>query len=233
MPFGHFLRHAFDTPTQQSWGSLITASNEPTPLFTRLLDAIFTYFTNTPPVEPRGFDPAKFASVFTALLYSDNNNLARRYYIFATENRMPAPEQFAYQAMAIFYRTHHIQHIMNGATPVLTREGFHLMILRDTLGDPETQHRRFNAFMSAHGRELVDPMTGQRFPSVAIPRDSFPRDMDSETWSREAEMTRAFNEELGVYLEELKRAADWRHDVTMASMSPGVWVSWYPRYSGL
>ncbi|KAJ0414512.1 hypothetical protein BJY00DRAFT_305567 [Aspergillus carlsbadensis] len=233
MPFGHFLRHAFDTPTQQSWGPLFTASKQPTTLFTRLLDAIFTYFTNTAPTEPRGLDPIKFASALTALFYADNSNLSRRYYIFATENHMPAPEQFAYQALAIYYRTHHIQHIMNGATPVLTREGFQLMVLRDTLGDPETQHRRFNAFLAAHGRDLVDPMTGQRFPAVGIPREAFPREMDSGTWAREEQMTKAFNEELAVYLEELKRVADWRHDVTMASMSPGVWVSWYPRCSGL
>ncbi|KAJ5089015.1 hypothetical protein N7532_007699 [Penicillium argentinense] len=229
MPFRHFLRHAFDTPAQQTWDALITTSNQPTPLFTRLLDAIFTYFTNTPPVDPTGFDPVKYAAVFTALFYSDNNNLSRRYFIFASENHMPAPEQFSYQALAIFYRTHHIQHIMNGATPVLTREGFHLIMLRDTLGDPETQYRRFNAFLAAHRGDLVDPMTGQRFPQVPIPRELFPRDMDSETWEREVQMTRAFNEDLGIYLEELNQTGGWRHDVTMASMSPGVWVSGYLR----
>ncbi|KAL3483857.1 hypothetical protein BJX62DRAFT_249076 [Aspergillus germanicus] len=229
MPFGHFLRHAFDTAPQESWGPLITPSNQPTPLFTRLLDAIFTYFTNVPPVDRTGFDPVKYASVFTALFYSDNNNLSRRYYMFAAENHMPAPEQFAYQAMAIFYRTHHIQHIMNGATPVLTREGFHLIMLRDTLVDPEIQHQRFNAFLAAHGRDLVDPMTFRQFPSVPIPREALPREMDPETWSREVEMTRAFNDELGIYLEELKGMAGWMHDVTMAGMSPGVWVSGYIR----
>jgi hypothetical protein len=225
MPFGHFLRHVLDTPTQQSWGPLITPSNQPTPLFTRLLDAIFTYFTNIPPVDPTGFDPVKYASVFTALFYSDNNNLSRRYYMFATQNHMPAPEQFAYQALAIFYRTHHIQHTMNGATPILTREGFHLMMLRDTLGDPGIQHQRFNAFLAVHGRDLVDPMTGGHFPPVPIPRDSLPRERDSQTWSSEAEMTRDFNAELGVYLEDLNRVAVWTHGVTMDSMSPGVWTS--------
>ncbi|KAG2024248.1 hypothetical protein GB937_003897 [Aspergillus fischeri] len=229
MPFGHFFRHANEPAAQQGWGPLITASKQPTPLFTRLLDAIFTYFTKVPPADPTGFDPVKYAFVFTALFYSDNNNLSRRYYMFASENHMPAPDQFAYQAMAIFYRTHHIQHIMNAATPVLTREGFHLVMLRDTLGDPEIQYQRFNAFLAAHGGDLVDPMTGQRFPSVPIPRDSVPREMDSETWSREAQMTRDFNEEWGVYLEELNRMGAWRHDVTMASMSPGVWVSGYLR----
>ncbi|OJJ96293.1 hypothetical protein ASPACDRAFT_125852 [Aspergillus aculeatus ATCC 16872] len=229
MPFGHFFRHADEPAAHQGWGPLITDSKQPTPLFTRLLDAIFIYFTNTPPVDSRGFDPVKYASVFTALFYSDNNNLSRRYYMFASENHMPAPEQFAYQAMTIFYRTHDIQHVMNGHAPVMTRDGFHLIMLRDTLGDPEIQYQRFNAFLAAHRGDLVDPMTGRRFPSVPIPRNSVPRERDSETWSREAEMTRDFNEELGIYLEELNRMGAWRHDMTMASMSPGVWVSGYLR----
>ncbi|KAL4755842.1 uncharacterized protein BDW70DRAFT_154642 [Aspergillus foveolatus] len=201
MPFGHFFRHANEPAVQQGWGPLITASKQPTPLFTRLLDAIFTYFTNVPPANPTGFDPVKYASVFTAMFYSDNNNHSRRYYMFASENHMPAPEQFA--------------------------DGFHLVMLRDTLGDPEIQYQRFNAFLAAHGGNLVDPMTGRRFPSVPIPRDSVPREMDSETWSREAQMTRDFNEEFGVYLEELDRIGGWRHGVTMASMVPGVWVNGY------
>ncbi|KAL2823765.1 hypothetical protein BDW59DRAFT_162932 [Aspergillus cavernicola] len=233
MPFKQLLKHAVDTVAQHqqrlnepniavqpvfTWGPLITSSNQPTQLFTRLLDAIFTYFTNTPPVDPTGFHPSKYAAVFTALMYSDNDNLPRRYFIFASENHIPSPEQFAYQAMAIFYRTHHIQHTMNGATttPILTREGFHSMMLRDTLGDPYVQHRRFNTFLAAHGGNLVDPMTGQRFLSLVIPRASFPEAMDSETWRREEQMTRAFNEELGVYLEELNRVGAWVHDVTMA-----------------
>ncbi|RAH71900.1 uncharacterized protein BO66DRAFT_447585 [Aspergillus aculeatinus CBS 121060] len=223
MPFGHFFRHADEPAAHQGWGPLITDSKQPNPLFTRLLDAIFIYFTHTPPVDSRGFDPVKYASVFTALFYSDNSNLSRRYYMFASENHMPAPEQFAYQAMTIFYRTHDIQHVMNGQTPVMTRDGFHLVMLRDTLGDPEIQCQRFNAFLAAHGGDLVDPMTGRRFPSVPIPRDSVPRERDSETWSREAEMNRDFNEELGIYLEELNRMGAWSHDTTMASMSPGVW----------
>jgi len=35
-------------------------------------------------------------------------------------------------------------------------------------------------------------------------------------------MNRAFNEELGEYLAELRRVGQWTHDVTMAGMSSGV-----------
>lgn len=221
-PYMYPQQQVFPPPTMPpafAWDTLIAPSNQPTPLFTRLLDAIFTYFTITPPTNPSGFDPIKYASVFTALMYSDNNNKVRRYFIFASQNRFPSPENFVYDIMPIYYRTNHIQYIMQGILPVLTREGFHTTMLRDTLGDPEVQCRRLNTFLAAHGTRVLDPLTGQPFPSLAIPRAAFPADMDRGTWERQEQMNRAFNEELGKYLAELSRMGQSMHDGTMAGIA--------------
>ena len=61
---------------------------------------------------------------------------------------------------------------------MLTRDGFHTTMLWDTLGDPDIQCRRFNAFLAAHGTRLLDPLTGQPFPLLVIPRAAFPAGMD-------------------------------------------------------
>lgn len=226
-PYMYPQQQVFPPPTMPpafTWDTLIAPSNQPTPLFTRLLDAIFTYFTSTPPTDPSGFDPIKYASAFTTLMYSDADNKVRRYFIFASQNGFPSPENFVYDVMPIYYRTNRIQYTMQGTLPVLTREGFHTTMLRDTLGDPDVQCRRFNMFLAAHGTRLLDPLTGQPFPSLAIPRAAFPAGMDQVTWERQEQMNRAFNEELGEYLAELRRVGRWTHDVTMAGMSSGVWV---------
>jgi hypothetical protein len=201
-----------------AWDSLIAPSNEATPFFTRLLDAIFTYFTNSPPANPAGFDPIKYASAFTALMYADGDNKVRRYFIFASQNGFPSPENFVYDIMPIYYRTNHIQYTMQGILPVLTREGFHTTMVRDTLGDPDVQWRRLNAFLAAHGTRLMDPLTGLPFPSLVIPRAALPAGMDQGTWERQEQMNRAFNKELAEYLAELKRMAGWEHDMTMGAM---------------
>ncbi|KAF7594181.1 hypothetical protein BBP40_010030 [Aspergillus hancockii] len=211
-------------PPGFSWGSLITQSNQPTQLFTRLLDAIFNYLTSTPPVNPSGFDPIKYSSVFAALMYSDNNNPVRRYFTLASQNHFPSPENFVNDAMTIYYRTNYIHYTKKGTIPVLSREGFHTTMLRDTLGDPDVQWRRFNAFLATHGIYLLDPMTGQAFPILVIPRTSFPAGRDQRTWERQAQMNQDFNEELSDYLADLKGLNQQVHDDTMASMSSGAWV---------
>jgi hypothetical protein len=207
-----------------TWDTLVTQSNQPTQLLTRLFDAIFTYFTSTPPVDPSGFDPFKYASAFSALMYSDTDNKVRYYFIFASQNGLPSPENFVYDVMAIYYRTYHIQYTMQGILPVLTREGFHTTMLRDILGDPDVLCRRINAFLAVHGPRLLDPLTARPFPSLVIPRASFPTGMDRRTWERQEQMNQAFNKELSEYLAELRERGGWMHDVTMAGMSSGVWV---------
>jgi hypothetical protein len=209
-------------PTLQ-WETLIT-STQPSPQFGRLVDAIFNYFTAEHPSNPQGFDPIKYAAVFTALMYTDSQNKPRDFFIFATQNHFPSPESFVYDALPIYYRNFSIQYVMQGNLPILTREGFHTIMLRDALGDPDVQCRRLNAFVQTHGARLVDPATGQPFPGIPIPRNAFPATSDPATWARQRQMNEAFNRELGDYLSEMRRVGRWTHDVTMASMSNGVWV---------
>jgi hypothetical protein len=52
--------------------------------------------------------------------------------------------------------------------PVLTREGFHTILLRDTILDPVVQCRRFNAFLATHGARVIDPETGRPFPTLVV-----------------------------------------------------------------
>jgi len=94
----------YNSNQSSTWDTLILPGNQPSPLFTRLLNGIFNYFISTAPTHPIGFDPIKFATVFTALQYSDNNNKVRTLFIFATQNQFPSPEQFVYDVLPMFYR---------------------------------------------------------------------------------------------------------------------------------
>ena len=130
-----------------------------------------------------------------------------------------------HDVMPLYYQAFGMAHAQNasGAT-VLVRNGFHAAMLRDTLGDPDVQCRRFNAFLAANGAALVDPATGGAFPVLVIPRSAFPATTNSQTWQASKQMTEAFNLLLSDYLKELRRVGRWKHDVTMAGMSDGVWV---------
>lgn len=226
LPFTGQATHQPTVPNPQTvtcWEPLFT-STQPNPIFRRLIDAIFNHFTAEHPCNPHGLDPIKYVAAFTALMYTDSENKPRDFFIFATNNKFPSPEKFVYEALPIYYRNFHIQYVMNEQLPVLNREGFHTIMLRDTLGDPDTQFRRLNAFLGVHGARLVDPLTGQQFPSLAIPRWVFPANSDTGIWDMQRQMNVAFNRELGNYLNEMKRIGQWTHDVTMAGMSTGVWV---------
>ncbi|KAK3821591.1 MAG: hypothetical protein J3Q66DRAFT_367281 [Benniella sp.] len=213
-----------------TWDTLILPGNQPSPLFTRLLNGIFNHFISTAPAHPIGFDPIKFAAAFTALKYSDNNNQVRSLFIFATENHFPSPEKFVYDVLPMFYRAFEISYTICNGLPVLMREGFHVLLLRDTLGEPEVTWKRLNAFLAAHGNQVLDPLTGAPFPTTEIPRSALPAVADQGTWERVKTGNVDFNRELSGYLSEMMRMGRWKHDVTMASMSDGVWIS-YPSTS--
>lgn len=197
-----------------AWANLIlTPSNQPSPLFTRLLDAIFSCFLDGP--HQNGLDPIRYASAFTALMYTDNENKPRYFFIFATQNHFPSPEGFVYDVMPIYYRCFNIRYTIENGLPVLTREGFHAVMLRDTLGDPDTQCRRLNAFLATHGARVLDPATGRPFPTLVIPRSAFPLSSDPGTWQSAKQMNEAFNKELSVYLKDMRTMAQQLHGVTM------------------
>jgi hypothetical protein len=186
------------------WDNLIlTPSNHPSPLFRRLIDAIFTYFNDSS--ASQGLDPTKYASVFTALMYTVDENKPRYFFVFASNGRFPSPEGFVNDAKDMLYRSFGISYITRNGQPVLTREGFHQVMLRDTLGDPDVQCRRFNIFLEVHGQRVLDPATGLPFPTLVIPRSTFPHRNDPAVLQRAKHSNEEFNRLLGTYLKDILR----------------------------
>jgi hypothetical protein len=92
-----------------AWDNLIPRPEQPSPLSNRLINALFNYFiVADPAVTSHGFDPNKYALAFTDLMYSDNDNRVRYFFIFATQNRLPASEAFVYDMLPVYYRCFNI-----------------------------------------------------------------------------------------------------------------------------
>lgn len=94
----------------------------------------------------------------------------------------------------------------------------------DALGEPDVTCRRLNAFLAAHKNLVLDSLTGAPFATTEIPRSALPAVADQRTWERAKTANVNFNRELSGHLSELIRMGRWKHDVTMAGMSNGVWI---------
>jgi hypothetical protein len=159
------------------WDNLIlTPSNQPSPLFRRLIDAIFTYFLSNS--TSKGLSPAQYEHAFATLMYPEDENKAHYIFSLADEYYFPSAEGFVNKAMGLFYQSFRIPNTTQNGRPVLTREGFHAVMLRDTLVDPDAQSLRFNTFLGIHGERVLESATGLPFPTLVIPRSAFPPHSD-------------------------------------------------------
>jgi len=209
-----------------SWGNLINADKSPSPLFVRLLDAIFNFGDRTfQPQHTSGLEPAKSALLYDAMGYPLPGNPAKAYLQHAIENRFPMPEASRNETLTIYYSVFSLSFSTpHGAMPVLSREGFRAAILTDSLVNPGSQLGRLNHILARHHAQILDPATNAPFPLSQIPRDAFPSIGDAETQQWQRSKNVELNSQLSGYMGDLMKMQRWLHDTTMAGMSSGVWV---------
>jgi hypothetical protein len=160
------------------------------------------------------------------LAYPNHQNPPLSYLALAQSNNLPSPSSFVNETLRLYYNIYSIPFTTSGpeAMPILTLSGFQALILTDTLMDPDVQFKRLNYILSNNHDRIIDPETGRPFPSNQIPRTALPVGPDWDRIARQKDLSVRFNEELSGYMRELCRMGNWKHDVTMAGMSDGVWV---------
>ncbi|KAI9932587.1 hypothetical protein ASPWEDRAFT_33473 [Aspergillus wentii DTO 134E9] len=220
-----------DRPTQRpsssfTWGNLVTTDKRPSPLFARLLDAIFNFADrNHWPQNTEGLEPSKYAFLHEEMGYPLQGNPSKLYLQLATENHFPTPEATRNEALTILYRTFGFRFsIGQGEIPVLSRQGFHSAMLLDTLVDPTGQLSRFNHILSRRHAGILDPETNMPFPLASIPRASFPMGADQQKLLDQRNANSRFNAEFREYMAQLQGMQQQVHFATMNAMTPGYWI---------
>ncbi|KAM5386907.1 hypothetical protein ACJZ2D_000200 [Fusarium nematophilum] len=209
-----------------SWGRLINPDKSPSPLFTRLIDAIFNFGdASIAPQQTGVLEPEKAAKLYEWMAYADSNNYAKSFLNFAVQNNFPSPQARQSEAMAIVWRVFELEYTTTSTgTPALTREGFRAAMLMDSLVDPVIQLKRFNFVLGNNHGTLIDPATGAPFPTSTIPADALPAAGDQETQRVQAQKMAAVSAEYLEYQKGMMAAQNFKHQMTMDGLTAGYWV---------
>jgi hypothetical protein len=180
-----------------AWPLLINADKTPTPLFARMLDAIFDLArsadTNTTSQEL--LTPTRVATVYKELGYSPQDNLPALLFQAAQNSgdktRVNEGMKMAWQIFELEYTT------TTGNVPGLTKQGFRDMMVRDALIYPPGQAMAYNALLGKHKVQITRYAKGEMFPAGDIATECFMPTGVPE--SGDVETQRVYRERQGVW----------------------------------
>ncbi|KAK5992596.1 hypothetical protein PT974_06010 [Cladobotryum mycophilum] len=186
------LGRAAPNSTPASWGLLILPDKvTPSPLFARLIDAIFTLALGADTSNNADIlTPTRLAAVYDELGYPQQDNLPFLLHRQAQNLGGGDPHKTVNEGMEMAWRLFELEYttIINtsGLTvPGLTREGFRAMMVRDGLIYPPGQASAHSALLARHRGTLLTTQ-GAAFPAVPIGAESLmppgvPATGDAET----------------------------------------------------
>ncbi|KAM6524463.1 hypothetical protein FALCPG4_010075 [Fusarium falciforme] len=230
-----------------SWGLLILPDKTtPSPLFARLLDAIFTLALAADTSNAADIlTPTRLAAVYDELGYFQEDNLPFLLLRHAQQLGESNPHARVNEGMQMAWRVFELEYTTTttttGATvPGLTRQGFRAMMVRDGLIYPPGQAKAHSALLARHRSRLSTQ--GAAFPAVPIGTESLtppsvPATGDAETQTVYKERQAAWVNEyrsrfggqgMGGMEMGLGMRGGWpmemetfRHNMTMEAMTPG------------
>jgi hypothetical protein len=246
-------------PTPPSWPLLVNPDKiTPTPVFARLLDAIFdlAQSADTNTASRDLLTPARLAAVYDELGYPPEDNLPLLLFRDAQNSgdntRVGEGIQMAWRVFGLEYTT-------VGNVPGLTREGFKDLMVRDAIIFPPGQARAYNSLLVKHRESLS--VRGGVFPAGEIGMGCFmpagvPATGDEETqrvfkerqgvWGREYRLRFPRTQQASMVSRQMETAGGWglamqlenfKHDMTMDALTPGYavpngWGGYSYHYTG-
>ncbi|KAF3908988.1 hypothetical protein ABW20_dc0108511 [Dactylellina cionopaga] len=188
---------------EQYWGVFYNGSGQWSMMWNRLLDGIYDYYYRMNCKDKAGLDPQTMGQMWEDMGYSVEENLYESQLRLAQSLFHPDPEDFISSLLSNYYRLLDLPHFLeqppiqpppsflpkcvNPEPPVpipqLTREGFKLYFVHQTLLDPTVMHDRFNKLLKNRPTGIVDPETSLLFVrretgGPIVPRKSFPSQED-------------------------------------------------------